>query len=58
MPAMLDGPHNIIIDDPDADGEIYIHCEGCEWNAHATDPVYVDSIALRHQVITGVKKLK
>lgn len=58
MSMMAEGPHEVVVDDPDADGEIYIHCTGCPWNTHATEQTYVKSLVLRHQVITGTRELK
>lgn len=58
MSMMAEGPHEVVVDDPDVDGIIYIHCTGCPWNTHATDKTYVPSLVLRHRVITGTVSLK
>ena len=53
-----DGPHELDVSTPDENGIITIICRTCDWNSEATDPMFVESIAMRHGVLTGQIKLR
>jgi hypothetical protein len=53
-----DGPHEVVVEPPDADGVLVIDCQTCPWETTATDPMFVDSIVMRHGIITGTIRLK